>query len=170
MNLSIIVACSKNRVIGRDLQLPWRLPDDLQRFKALTLGHPVIMGRKTLDSIGRPLPGRQNIVITRQQGYCPEGVKVVHSLEQALSDCRSASEVFIIGGGEIYQLALPQVRRIYLTWVDVEIEGDAFFPDWSQENFVQVSEETHPVDEKHAFPFKFLILEKRASLLEPISS
>lgn len=162
MNLSIIVACSKNRVIGRDLQLPWRLPDDLRRFKSLTIGHPVIMGRKTFDSIGRPLPGRENIVITRQQGYCPAGVKVVHSLEEALSFCSSASQAFIIGGGEIYQLALSRVRWIYLTWVDVEIEGDAFFPDWSQENFVQVSEEAHPVDDQHAFSFKFLVLEKNS--------
>lgn len=161
MKLSIVVACSKNRVIGRGLELPWRLPNDLKRFKALTLGHPVIMGRKTFESIGRPLPDRKNIVITRQKDFCPQGVETVGSMEEALELCRLVDEVFIIGGGEIYKMALPQVNRIYLTLVDAEIDGDVFFPDWTTKGFSEVSEEFHPADEKHAFAFRFLVLDRK---------
>lgn len=156
----MIVACSRNRVIGKNLQLPWRLPDDLKRFKELTLGHPVIMGRKTFESIGKPLPGRKNIVITRQKSFGPDGVKTVSSLDEALEVISGVSEAFIIGGGEIYQMALSRADRIYLTWVDAEVDGDAYFPDWSREGFVEVSQEVHPIDERHALPFRFLILDK----------
>ncbi len=160
MRLSIVVACSKNRVIGKDNQLPWRLPDDLRRFKAITAGYPVIMGRKTFESIGKPLPQRENIVITRQKDFRPAGVQVAGSLEEAIELCGSASEVFIIGGAEIYRLALSRTDRIYLTSVESEIEGDAYFPDWSGEGFVPISEEKHAADERHALPFSFLVLDR----------
>jgi len=161
MKLSIVVACSRNLVIGRRLDLPWRLPDDLKRFKALTVNHPVIMGRKTFESIGRPLPDRKNIVITRQKDFSLAEVESASSLAEAIELCGSAAEIFIIGGGEVYKMALPQVNRIYLTLVEAEIEGDVFFPDWMKKGFFQVSEEFHPADEKHAFPFRFLVLDRK---------
>jgi dihydrofolate reductase len=136
MKLAIIVAAARNGVIGNNNQLPWHLPQDLKYFKSITLGKPVIMGRKTYESIGRPLPGRANIVVTRSCDWQADGVAVVNSLEQALVEARkvldssaaSATEAMIIGGAEIYRSALPLVDRVYLTQVDVEVEGDAFFP------------------------------------------
>lgn len=136
MNLAIIVAAAKNGVIGKNNQLPWHLPQDLKYFKAVTLGKPVIMGRKTFESIGRPLPGRTNIVVTRDKLWCPHSeIVVVHSLEQAISraaDVIAASattmdEAMIIGGAEIYRTALPLANKIYLTEIDAEPDGDAFF-------------------------------------------
>lgn len=139
MRISAIVAMAQNRVIGRQGQLPWRLPEDLKHFKALTLGHPIIMGRKTYESIGRPLPGRQNIVISRRANYEAHGVEVADSLEKALTLCQKGSdEVFIIGGAEIYAAALPRTDRIYLTWIKKEIEGDTYFPNFDLKDFQEV--------------------------------
>lgn len=131
MKLAIIVAAARNGVIGRNNQLPWHLPQDLKYFKAVTLGKPVIMGRKTYESIGRPLPGRANIVITRDLSWCANGVEVVHSFDEALELASGVdvSEVMVIGGAEIYKAALPVAHRIYLTRIDLEPEGDAFFPE-----------------------------------------
>lgn len=130
MIISFIVAMSKNRVIGKDNKLPWNIPADLQRFKRITLGHPIIMGRKTFESMGKALPNRENIVVTRQKKYKAEGVTVCHSLEEALKPYKNSDqEVFIIGGGEIFQQALPLVNKIYLTVIDKEFDGDAFFPE-----------------------------------------
>src|SRR4051794_8733480 len=130
--LSLLVAVARNGVIGRDNSLPWHLPEDLKRFKALTLGHPVIMGRKTFESIlaslGKPLPGRENIVVTRARGYAAPGCRVVHSLEDALSACAGADEAFVIGGSEIFALALPIAQRLYVTEIEAEFEGDVAFP------------------------------------------
>lgn len=124
MMVSLVVAASRNGVIGAGGKLPWRLPADLKRFKEITLGHPIIMGRKTFESIGKPLPGRTNIVITRQKGFQACGATVAHSLEEALQICEGQEETFVIGGAEIYKEALPQAARIYLTRIDQDFEGD----------------------------------------------
>jgi dihydrofolate reductase len=160
MIVSAIAAMSRNRVIGKENQLPWKIPEDLKRFKAITLGHPIIMGRKTWESFGRPLPGRHNIVLTRNPAYRAEGVTTVPSIQQALSICASPSkggEAFIVGGEEIYRLAMPFTRRIYLTLVHADYEGDANFPEWPPE-FVEASREDH-LDQ--AIPFSYVLLERK---------
>lgn len=162
MRVSIVVAASENGAIGKDNQLLWRLPDDLKRFKKLTLGHPIIMGRKTYESIGKPLPSRPSIVITRAEELKSTGVLVAHSLDEALEIARTLDdeEAFIIGGGEIYKQALEKnlVKRIYLTKVHAEVEGDTFFkiPDDSQ--WIILEQDSHPADEQHAYGFDFLTL------------
>ncbi|MCM2323699.1 MAG: dihydrofolate reductase, partial [Oligoflexia bacterium] len=157
---SLIVACGRNRGIGKDNRLPWNLPDDLKRFKAITLGYPVIMGRKTLESIGRALPGRRNIVLSRNPDYVPpfSGVERAGSLEEALA--LADTDAFVIGGAEIYALALAKARRIYLTSVEAEPEADAYFPEWPKAEFTEVSREEHPRDERHAFAFSFIVLDR----------
>jgi dihydrofolate reductase len=126
--ISIIVAVGRNGVIGRDGALPWRLPEDLKRFKALTMGHVMIMGRKTYESIGRLLPGRRSVIVSRQAGYAVEGATVAPSLAEAIAAAGEIPEVFVIGGGEIYRAALPSAHRLLVTEVDASPEGDAFFP------------------------------------------
>lgn len=134
MRLSIIVAMDQNRVIGVDNRLPWHLPEDLKRFKALTLGHSVIMGRKTFESIGKPLPGRTNIVVTRRKDFTAKGCTVVHSLEDALAAVQQDSEPFLIGGGELFELGLPRAAKIYVTRVEIRVpKGDVFFPELGPE-------------------------------------
>ena len=140
MTISLIAAVAANGVIGRGGKLPWKLPDDMARFRALTMGHPVIMGRPTFESLGRPLAGRRNIVLTRAPGLAVEGCVVVHSLDAARQAAAGetsrlpAEEAFVIGGAAVYALFLPEARRLYLTWIDAEVDGDATFPavDWSQ--------------------------------------
>ncbi len=131
--ISIIVAASANNVIGVKGDLPWRLSDDLKRFKAITMGKPIVMGRKTWDSIGRPLPGRQNIVITRQTGFVAEGCDVVTSADEAIAATAGADEVMVIGGSQVYSLFLPNAERLYLTRVHAEVAGDAFFSGYSKD-------------------------------------
>jgi dihydrofolate reductase len=128
--LSIIVATAKNRVIGVNNTLPWHLPEDLKRFRALTTGHHIIMGRKTYDSLGRLLPGRTTVIVTRNQAYKIEGAIVVHSLEDAIAACGDDQEVFLIGGAELYQDGLKLANKLYITEIDAEYEGDAFFPEF----------------------------------------
>ena len=137
MIISIIAAMAENRVIGRGDEMPWEIPSELRRFKETTMGHPVIMGRKTFESIGHPLPGRKNIIITRQQDYSPPGGVVVQDLTAALSTCDGADEVFICGGEAVYREAMPFADRIYLTIIDEEFDGDAFFPE-IPDDFVEV--------------------------------
>jgi len=165
MILSIIVAAAENGVIGKDNQLLWRLPDDLKRFKQLTLGHPIIMGRKTYESIGKPLQGRTSIVITRSSNYQTEGIVVVDSLEQAINEARRQEEVeaFIIGGGEVYREALAgsQVSKIYLTRVQTEIAGDTFFQIPREEDWSTMSESEHPADARHKYAFRFVDLTRK---------
>lgn len=143
--LSLLVAVARNGVIGRDNGLPWHLPEDLKRFKALTLGHPVIMGRKTFESIlaslGKPLPGRENIVVTRSRSYAAPGCRVVHSLGEAVSACAGADEAFVIGGAEIFALALPLAQRLYATEIDADVEGDAAFPAYDRSAWREVARE-----------------------------
>jgi dihydrofolate reductase len=165
MRLSIIAAMSENGVIGREGRLPWHLAADLKRFKQLTMGHAVIMGRKTWESIGRPLPGRRMVVITRQPNYQPDGVQVVPSLDDALAIAESAGdeEAFIIGGAEIYRLALPRAERLHVTLIHATIDGDTAFPpiDWSM--WQQTASEPHRADDKNDFPYSFQIFERQGS-------
>lgn len=160
--VTLIVAMTDDGVIGVDGQLPWRLPEDLRRFKAATLGKPVVMGRKTFESIGRPLPQRHNIVLTRQIGLslADAAVTVVPTLDAALQAAGDASEVMIIGGAEIYRLALPLAQRILLTRVHAEVRGDTHFPRLDPEAWRVVSSETYAADDKHAYPMSFEDLER----------
>ncbi len=156
----LVAALDQARAIGKGGTLPWRLPDDLKRFKRLTLGKPVVMGRKTFESIGRALPERRNIVLTRDPSFAAANVEVVYSLEAALEHL--TGEVCIIGGGEVYALALPTAARLELTLVDTVVEGaDAFFPAWNQTDWLETRREHHTPDERHAFAFDFVTLERR---------
>lgn len=153
---------SRNRVIGRDGDLPWRLSSDLKRFKQLTMGHHLLMGRKTFESIGRVLPGRQTVVITRQPNYHPEGVQVASGIEAAIEMAGSDSELFITGGGEIYRQAMPFVQRMYLTLIDADVQGDTWFPAWNEAEWRLVLDEQHAADEKNDFPHHFRIYDRCA--------
>lgn len=158
MKISIIVAIAgKKRVIGKKGSLPWHIPEELKRFKEITMRHPIIMGRITHESIGRVLPGRTNIVITHEPNYKVLGCIVVHSLDEALRQAQGADEVFVIGGGQIYAEALPLADKLYLTYIDKEIEGDVFFPDYS--DFKKVVSES-PWQEHEGLKYKFLELER----------
>ena len=158
--VSLIVAMAQNGVIGRDNALPWRLPEDLKRFKAFTLGKMLLMGRKTYESIGRPLPGRTNLVLTRDRGFLAPGVVVVHSVEEALAHAAD-NELVAIGGAEIYRLVLPFARRLYLTHVHADVPGDTYFPDFDPTQWADVEWRMHPADEQHAYPLTFVTLERR---------
>ncbi len=153
--ISILVAMDENGVIGRDGDLPWRLPADLRRVKALTTGNTIIMGRKTFDSIGRPLPNRRSIVISRDRSLRIEGAEVVHSLEAALARAQADDEIFVFGGAEIFRLALPLAHRLYLTRVHAQVDGDVHFPSWRPEAWEQIEDQSHPADERHDFPYSF---------------
>jgi dihydrofolate reductase len=160
--LEIVVAVARNGVIGSRNQLPWHLPDDLKRFKRLTLGHPVLMGRRTWESIGRPLPGRQNIVISRTQGYEAPGATVVAGLEAAIAAAGAAPVVSVIGGAELFRLCLPRASVLHLTEIEAEPDGDVRFPEWSRSEWLEVAREAHAADARHPYPFSFVTLERRA--------
>ena len=160
--ISIIVAASTNNVIGVRGELPWRLRDDLRRFKQLTMGKPVVMGRLTWESIGRPLPGRQNIVITRQPAFAADGCDVVSSPAAALEVAGDAPEIMIIGGSQVYELFLPKAGRLYVTRVDAEIDGDAFFPDIDESDWALRDVESHEADPDNDYAFEFRIYERTA--------
>ena len=163
MKLSMIAALAANNVIGRDNQVPWRLSTDLKRFKALTMGHHLIMGRKTYESVGRPLPGRITVVITRQPDYAAEGVQVVHTLEEAVRIAAQAGdeEAFIAGGAEIYAQAMHRADRMYLTRVHAEVEGDTWFPDFDDVSEWQLVDAEHfDADENNEYPFSFLTYDR----------
>ena len=160
--LTIIAAVSENNALGKDNQLLWHLPEDFKRFKTLTSGHYIIMGRKTFESFPKPLPNRTHIIITRQNDYqAPEGCIVVSSLEKAMELCPANEEAFVIGGGEIYQQALDIVDKIDVTRVHTTIDADTFFPEIDTNIWKLVFEEFHPKDEKHAFDFTFLTYVRR---------
>ncbi|MHA7815915.1 MAG: dihydrofolate reductase [Pseudohaliea sp.] len=164
--LAMIVAAAQNDVIGRDNALPWRLPEDLRYFRRVTMGKPVIMGRRTFDSIGRPLPGRCNIVVTTNPAFEAEGVRVVHGLEEALAvaaevaEADGVEEVMLIGGARLYALALPRVERIYLTRVHGDIPGDVVLPpvDWAQ--FREVAREEHAACGENPWAYSFLVYDR----------
>lgn len=162
MILSIVVAISENNAIGKDNQLLWHLPADLKHFKNITTGHPIVMGRKTYDSIGRPLPNRRNIVITRQHNLELPGVEVVNSVDEAIALCEAESEVFIIGGAEIYKIAMKHVDRIYLTTVHRVYEADAFFPVLDQKEWLETFKEYHSSDEKNTVAYTFSTLDRKS--------
>ena len=155
MTISIIVAFDNNRVIGKDNQLIWHLPNDLKHFKAVTSGHPVIMGRKTYESIGRLLPNRKNIIVTRNTEYQVEGAHVFNSLETAIDSCVGEEEVFIIGGSEIYGQALTLAHKLYITEVLHDFEGDAFFPEINFDEWKVISEKNGILDEKNKWEHRF---------------
>ena len=161
MTVSLVVAASTNNVIGSDGGLPWHLPDDLRHFKRLTTGNPIVMGRKTFESIGRPLPDRRNIVMTRDPDYMARGCDVVSSVREALDIEADADEVMIIGGGQVYRDFLPHADRIYLTHVQADVEGDTYFPDIDEAGWRLVSSEPHAADEKHAYAFDVMVYERR---------
>lgn len=162
MKVSLIAAMASNRVIGRDNRLPWHLSADLQRFKRLTMGHTLVMGRKTFESIGRPLPGRSTVVVTRQEGYAPQGVRVVHSVEEALAASQGDGEVFIAGGGDIFQQTLPVADRLYLTIIEEAFPGDAYFPEYDQSQWQLVDREDHGPTEDAPFSWSFQTFDRRA--------
>jgi dihydrofolate reductase len=159
--VSLIVAMAQNGLIGRDNRLLWRLPADLLHFKSVTMGKPMVMGRKTWESLPGLLPGRRHIVITRDKAYRAEACTVVHSLDEALSAAGDVPEVMIVGGGTIYEGMLPRADRLYLTLVDAELEGDTRFPEIDRTLWREVSRESHPADERNQYPYTFLVLERR---------
>ena len=163
MLISLIAAVAENGVIGQDNELVWRLPDDFKYFKQTTSHHPVLMGRKTFESLGKPLPNRLNVVITRNSDYQPEGVLVVDSLEKAIEEARKTGifEAFVIGGAEIYRQAISSADRLYLTEVNASFEGDVRFPDFDKSEWQEISRRHHPVDERHAVAFDFVIWERK---------
>jgi dihydrofolate reductase len=165
--ISLIVAMAQNGVIGRDNRLPWRLPEDLRRFKAITMGKPILMGRKTFESIGKPLPGRTNLVLTRDRDWRAQGAVVVNSLDQALRQASDSEELVAIGGAEIYRLLMPFARRIYLTHVHADIPGDTFFPDFDPTQWVDAECTPRDADEKHAYALTFVTLVRRGSPQTP---
>lgn len=159
MIISMIAAMADNRIIGKDNQMPWHLPADFAWFKRCTMGKPVVMGRKTYESIGRPLPGRLNIVISRDASLFIEGVTTVTSIEQALEVAGEVEEVMIIGGGAIYAACLPMANKLYVTHIEAAIDGDTQFPDWGDQ-FKETYSETYQADEKNAYNMRFTVLEK----------
>lgn len=171
MKVSLIAALSTNNVIGRDNQVPWRQSTDLKRLKAMTMGHHFIMGRRTYESVGKVLPGRINVVITRQPDYAPEGVTVVHSLDDALALAARAgeTEAFIAGGAEIYRQSMHRADRMHLTRIHAEVEGDTYFPDFDDVSEWQLTDSEHfDADEKNQYPFSFLTYERARAEGHPI--
>ena len=158
--ISLIVAMSRDRVIGRDNRLPWHLPADLQRFKQLTMGHTIVMGRKTWESINRLLPGRRTVIVTRNGALQVAGAVMASSLEQALETSREDNEIFVIGGEEIFRLALPLAHRVYLTIVEINVEGDVFMPPLDPAQWRRVSTESHPVTATNPLPWRFEIYDR----------
>lgn len=160
MNLTIIAAMSANRVIGRNNDLAWHLPDDLKRFKELTKGHHVIMGRKTYESMGKPLPGRTNILVTNQKDYKAPGCIIVHTLKEAIQKAENDSQPYVIGGGKIYEQALPLSDTLELTLIHADVEGDTYFPEVDTKIWQIVAKESHQADEKHEYAFDFLTYQR----------
>ncbi|MFQ1905694.1 type 3 dihydrofolate reductase [Aeromonas veronii] len=163
MKISMIAAMAHDRVIGKDNQMPWHLPADLAHFKRVTLGKPVLMGRKTFESIGRPLPGRRNLVISRNPGYQAEGIEVVGSVEAALALLAGSSveELMVIGGGHLYAEMLPSADCLYLTRIDQAVEGDTRFPAFDDGQWQRIACESHPADEKNPHPYSFETWQRR---------
>jgi dihydrofolate reductase len=158
--VSLIVAMARNRVIGVNNTLPWHLPADLKHFKALTMGHHIVMGRKTYESIGKPLPGRTSVVVTRNAGYAPPGVITANSLEGAISACGDENEIFVIGGAELYRQAIALADRVYLTEIDAQIPGDAYLTELDSKQWRETGREGHMPDEKNAYPYQFVTYDR----------
>jgi dihydrofolate reductase len=161
VKLAIIVATDEQGLIGKDNDLPWKLSADLQYFRKVTMGKPIIMGRNTHDSIGRALPGRKNIVVTSNSQFIAEGCTVVCSIEQAVTECEDAEEVMVMGGASLYKQFLPHAHRLYLTQVHASLEGDTWFPDWQRSEWQQVSREDHVADDKNDYDYSFIVFDRR---------
>jgi dihydrofolate reductase len=158
--ISLIVAMAKNRVIGANNRIPWHLPSELKLFKSLTMGHHIVMGRKTYESINRLLPGRTTVIVTRQRDYTVEGAVVAHSMDEALQACRGDDEIFVIGGADLFRETLPVADRIYLTVVDAEPEGDTFMPEFDMSEWRETSAQSFERDEKHAHGYRFAVYDR----------
>jgi dihydrofolate reductase len=161
---SLVVAVARNGVIGRDNQLPWKLPADLAYFKRVTMGHPIVMGRRTYESIAKPLPGRENIVVTRKRDYVAPGCTVVHGLDAAWRAAAGADEICVIGGTTLFEETLPIADRIHLTEVEAEVEGDTFFPALDRSEWLEHEVTHHAADARHTYPFRIVVLERRRDL------
>jgi dihydrofolate reductase len=161
MIISLIAAMDHNRLIGNDNELPWHLPADFAYFRSVTMGKPILMGRKTFESIGRPLPGRTNIVLTRDVSLHIDGVVCVTDLDQAVEQAGEADELMVIGGSTIYEMLLPRADRLYITYVDGEFKGDAWFPVFSDADWARVESSSHPADEKNDYACEFVTYERR---------
>ena len=160
--IAIVVAAAENNVIGKDNGLIWHLPADLRHFKQITMGHPILMGRKTFESIGKPLPGRTSVIITTQKDYEAEGCLVAHSVAEAVEQARQLDEdLYIIGGANIYEQTLPITDRVYLTRVHAAFDGDVYFPELDEEDWETVEQEHHEPDEKNKYPYSFLMLQRK---------
>ena len=159
--VSLIVAMAKNRVIGINNTLPWHLPADLKHFKALTMGHHMIMGRKTYESIGKPLPGRTSVVVTRNADYSVPGVIIVNTLEAAIAACGNDEEIFVIGGAELYREVINRADRIYLTEIDADISGDAHFTEFDSKQWQETGRVSHTPDEKNVHSYHFVVYDKK---------
>jgi dihydrofolate reductase len=157
--ISLIAALARNRVIGIENRLPWKLSDDLKHFKALTFGHHILMGRKTYESIGRPLPGRTTVIITRAGFPAPAGCVVAHSIEEAITACEGDQEIFFVGGADLYRQGLPLADRLYLTEIQADVEGDAWFPEFNRAQWTEVSRNRH-TDEASGLEYHFAIYER----------
>lgn len=158
--VSIIVAMAKNRVIGAANGIPWHLPNELKLFKSVTMGHPIVMGRRTYESINRLLPGRTTVIVTRQPGYQVPGAIIAHSLEDAIAACPADDEIFVIGGGELYKSALPMADRIYLTTVDAAPDGDTFMPEFDLGEWRETSSQSYPADNEHRYAYRFAVYDR----------
>jgi len=161
MIISLIAAMDKNQVIGKNNSLPWNLPADMKYFRDKTKGKPVIMGRKTFESIGKPLPKRTNIIVTRDENYKAESCVVVHSTDEAIKATGNAEEVMVIGGSQIYKEFLPKANKMYLTLIDAEFDGDTFFPEYNIEEWNETSYEEHERDSENQYDYRFVVLERR---------
>ena len=161
MKISLIVAMDKNRVIGKDNDLPWKLPKEFEYVKKTTMGHTLIMGRKNFESIGRVLPGRKNVILTRDKDFSFEGCVTVHSIEEVFEECKNDEEIFIFGGEQIYQMFLPYVQKMYITKIDYAFEGDTFFPEVDYEKWNKVSKVKGTTDEKNPYLYNFYVYKKK---------
>lgn len=161
MKLALIVATDQQGLIGRDNDLPWQLSADLRYFRKVTMGKPIIMGRNTHESIGRVLPGRKNIIMTNDKKYTAQDCTIVHSMEEALNECKDAEEAMVMGGASLYQQFLPTADKLYLTLVDASLEGDTWFPKWHSIEWQQISREDHLADAKNEHPYSFIVYERK---------
>lgn len=161
MKLAIIVATDERGLIGKDNDLPWKLSADLQYFRKVTMGKPIIMGRNTHESIGRALPGRQNIIVTHKQDYVVEGCTVVNSIKEALQVCKNEEEAVVMGGASLYEHFLSRANKLYLTLVHTTLEGDTWFPKWNKDEWQEISREDHLADENNNYPYSFVVFERK---------
>jgi dihydrofolate reductase len=167
--LSLSVAMDKNKLIGKNNTLPWHLPADLKHFRLITMGKPIIMGRKTFDSIGRPLPGRLNVVLTNNQNLLIAGCQVLHRLEEVLALSQQYQESVVIGGATVYDMLLPMVQRMYVTWVHAKMDGDTYFPDYVPEHWQEIERQDFSADANNAYSYSFTVLERHIECEPKIS-